>query len=153
MIISFDASSDVQTGASIQRVEEFADERGFHINEEKPLPLMPPHPLDPSGSLDDHGHRLRKILSAEEVAERFKGRYAQILLGSKDRDGGPPVFRIVYCPLLPNRIQPHFDPAVSRRLLCYCVLSCSDPILVPSRLPHSAHHTILYGPRNKLLRC
>ncbi len=117
MIISFDASSDVQTGAAIARVEEFGVERGYDIVAERDIPPLPPHPLDPSSAKDRKGNALRKRLSAQETEERFAGRFAQILNGRKQHAGvqsdGEPDLRILYCPLLPSAAQPEYDPAVS----------------------------------------
>lgn len=137
IILSFDQSSDVQTGAALSRLNDFAVERKVILLPQDPLPDLPPHPLDEKGRKDGRGVLLRKSLSSEEIESRFKGRYAQVFvgwyrdgtsssssMGSIDLEAGlhhdrksypkrPPDLYIIYCPLLPHHSQPTYDPVVS----------------------------------------
>lgn len=124
VVLAFDASSDVQTGAALSRINDFGSDRGLDIVVRTPLAPLPPHPLDPAGRKDTDGRPLRKSLEPEEIDERFKGRYAQVLDGhwigsalpsprSAQQEKPDSDLAFVYCPLLPNSIQPGFDPAVS----------------------------------------
>jgi hypothetical protein len=122
------------------RLNEFALERNVVLMARDPLPdLLPPHPLDEKGRKDSKGVPLRKVLSSEEIASRFKGRYAQVFVGwyrdelvgregkirskaagllsvDERKEFTPtesPHFYLLYCPLLPHHCQPSYDPVVS----------------------------------------
>jgi len=47
--------------------------------------------------------------------EGWRGRHTVILNGWRDSQDceRPPDLRMLYCPLLPNKVQPNFNPAVS----------------------------------------
>ena len=151
MILSFDASSDVQTGAAISRVQEFGEERGFDIIPSTELDPLPPHPLDLEGKKDSKGNILRTQLDAAEIEERFRGRYAQTLEAwavAKREQGVDPDFRIVYCPLLPSSVQPEFDPAVSAIKLRIGL--CFEPdhwiVAVRQTAPFSTSYNLVWTP-------
>lgn len=131
-----DFSSDVQSGAALARIADFGRERGLHIQERdelKPLPEWPQEDADKEGK-----KKKNKTLSAEEIQERFKGRYAQVLDASPisaenrteeegpthvDNDGirynkrhQPQADKgatLIYLPLLPNKCQPDYDPSTA----------------------------------------
>ncbi|KAM0751014.1 FabD/lysophospholipase-like protein [Meredithblackwellia eburnea MCA 4105] len=120
LIILFDASSDVQKGAALTRINDYGATKGLvftprvHLSDLAPL------------KMDDEGKPIQ--LSAEDIAKRFDGRYAQLLDGKPHRDlegkegivlndqHQPQAWRevlLVYIPLLPNGVNPTYDPSTA----------------------------------------
>ncbi|KAI5475572.1 FabD/lysophospholipase-like protein [Pseudohyphozyma bogoriensis] len=77
VIILFDASSDVQKGSALSRINDFGHTKGLHFRPRSPLPSLPDLPTNSQGEPVQ--------LTAEEMRERFDGRYAQILDGEAVR--------------------------------------------------------------------
>ena len=139
-MIAFDASSDVQTGSALQRIQHFADDCGLTLSM-RPDPTPTPTPMPTSDEQN----------SDSDLDIKFHGRYAQIL--DAHREDGTHV-RLIYCPMLPNAIEPDFDPSVSaffhkgrRSLLAH-------PPVPENRHRHSATRTTWYGlGRRSPLQC
>lgn len=108
IILAFDASSDVQTGSAIRRVQNFADDCHLKLEDQTHLFKAPePRLRDGSDSSDgsDGG-----CCPGMNVESKFLHHYAKVFRGK--RDSGEEVW-IVYCPLLPNGGNPNFNPSVS----------------------------------------
>lgn len=69
------SSSDVEKGSALERIDEFAKEKGLSI---KPRQTLPPL-SELSLVKNAEGKDVPPTLTAEETAARFEGRYAQIL--------------------------------------------------------------------------
>jgi phospholipase A2 len=97
IILAFDASSDVQTGSAIQRIQSFADDCHLTITDETASFSLPKP----------------RFLGAEagmEVEAELLHSYSRVFGGV--REDGRKMY-LVYCPLLPNGENPEFDPSVS----------------------------------------
>lgn len=105
IIISFDTSSDVQTGAATRRMHNFAKDCNIHL-EDVTASFDPPRPR-----IVAEGAKL--TASAMEVEKKFLHMYARVFCGRRDNGQG---LYIVYCPLLPNAVRPDFDPSVRSSL-------------------------------------
>jgi cytosolic phospholipase A2 len=98
VFISFDASSDIHTGAAVQRLHHFAADFGIELKEV---------------TREFHNPQRNKALSSShalEVESRFIDHYARLFHGR--RQSGQDTY-IIYCPLLPNASNPDFNPTVS----------------------------------------
>lgn len=102
IIIAFDASSDVQTGAATRRMYNFADDCHIQL-EDVTGSFDPPRPRYVSGINETDS-------AASKVERRFLHKYARVFHGV--REDGAELY-VVYCPLLPNGTNPGFDPSVS----------------------------------------
>ena len=100
IFISFDSSSDVQTGAAVQRLHHWAADFDFELQEE--TDLFDKHQKDPGIDSD----------AGSETEARYLDQYARVFRGT--RQNGHEVY-VVYCPLLPNGNNPDYNPAVSFR--------------------------------------
>lgn len=98
VFISFDASSDIHTGAAVQRLHHFAADfdidlrdvtREFH-KPQRNTALCSTHAL--------------------EVESRYINHYARVFHGT--RQSGQDMY-IIYCPLLPNALNPDFNPTTA----------------------------------------
>lgn len=139
---------DVQKGAAIQRIQEGGLQKGLDIRPRVVLPPLPP--LTPQRSDPDEKPKA-PTLTGQQIQERFKGRYAQVL---DARPNGPEQMAewqrrkaagelqkwelddfkvkqdgimyndknvplptnpasLVYLPLLPNKVQPDYDPSTA----------------------------------------
>ncbi|OBS24465.1 hypothetical protein FPOA_05007 [Fusarium poae] len=98
IFISFDSSSDVQTGAAVQRLHHFAADFDFELQEETQVFHSPRKNID---LVPDNG---------TEVESRYLDQYARVFRGT--RESGQTVY-IVYCPLLPNGVNPSFNPSAA----------------------------------------
>jgi phospholipase A2 len=98
VFISFDASSDIHTGAAVQRLHHFAADFDFELIEE---------------TKDVHKPQKNQALNAAsgpEVESRYLDYYARVFRGTKHN--GQTIY-VIYCPLLPNGLNPDFNPSVS----------------------------------------
>jgi phospholipase A2 len=98
IFISFDASSDIHTGAAVQRLHHFAADFDFELIEE---------------TKDVHKPQKNQALNAAsgpEVESRYLDYYARVFRGTKHN--GRTIY-VIYCPLLPNGLNPDFNPSVS----------------------------------------
>lgn len=102
IIISFDTSSDVQTGAATTRMYNFAKDCNIRL-EDVTTSFDPPRPR-----IVTNGNKLFSA-AAMEVEMKFLHMYARVFHGT--REDGQELY-IVYCPLLPNAVWPDFDPSV-----------------------------------------
>lgn len=98
VFISFDASSDIHTGAAVQRLHHFAADFNIELRD-----------------VTREFHKPRRNTSlcssqALEVESRYIDHYAKVFHGT--RQSGQDMY-IVYCPLLPNALNPDFNPTVS----------------------------------------
>lgn len=109
IIVAFDASSDVQTGSALRRIQNFADD--CHITLEDRTALFNP-------SLGNVRTATDSIAAANTKAESS---YARVFHGT--RTSGKEMF-VIYCPLLPNAVTPSFDPSVSSFSALPCVFEC-----------------------------
>ncbi|KAG6360948.1 hypothetical protein INS49_012016 [Diaporthe citri] len=102
IIISFDTSSDVQTGAATRRMYNFAKDCNIHLEDVTAL-SDPPRPR-----IATDGKELST--AAMELEKKFLHMYARVFHGG--REDGRELY-IVYCPLLPNAVRPGFDPSTT----------------------------------------
>ncbi|KAJ4264240.1 hypothetical protein NW762_005434 [Fusarium torreyae] len=102
VFISFDASSDIHTGAAVQRLHHFAADFSIELREE----TRDFHKPKKSPALVSE----TKLSAGSEVEARYMNHYARVFWGT--RPSGREIY-IIYCPLLPNGINPHFNPSVS----------------------------------------
>ncbi|CAH0021599.1 unnamed protein product [Clonostachys rhizophaga] len=98
VMISFDASSDVQTHSALQRIHNFAEDSGIHLEDCTDLFELP-------SSRSEEG---AFGLAAAHIELHHLQQYAQVFRGRR-HDGQ--VLYIVYCPLLPNPVNPHYNPS------------------------------------------
>ncbi|RGP77108.1 phospholipase a2 [Fusarium longipes] len=98
VFISFDSSSDVQTGAAVQRLHHFASDFGFELQEETDLFHKPTRNADLASD------------AGVDVESRYINQYARVFRG--ERQTGQIIY-IIYCPLLPNGVNPEFDPSTA----------------------------------------
>ncbi|SCV48303.1 related to phospholipase A2, cytosolic [Fusarium fujikuroi] len=98
VFISFDASSDIHTGAAVQRLHHFAADfdidlrdvtREFH-KPQRNTALCSTHAL--------------------EIESRYIDHYAKVFHGT--RQSGQDMY-IIYCPLLPNASNPGYNPTTT----------------------------------------
>ncbi|KAH7157303.1 acyl transferase/acyl hydrolase/lysophospholipase [Dactylonectria estremocensis] len=99
MIIAFDASSDVHTDAAIRRIKAFADDCNIEL-EDRTTSFDPP----PGRQYLDSG----ATEVSSDTESRYLNHYARVFGGS--RQNGQKVY-LVYCPLLPNPLNPMFNPS------------------------------------------
>lgn len=104
LIIAFDASSDVQLGSAIRRLQNFAEDCNLELEELTDL-FDPVQPCFDSAGDESPAHK---------IENQFLEQYSRVFRGL--RPTGEEVY-IVYCPLLPNGSNPSFDPSVSLALL------------------------------------
>jgi phospholipase A2 len=98
IFISFDASSDIHTGAAVQRLYHFAGDFNIELIEEtkdfhKPQKNTP-----------------LNVATGTEVESKYLDCYARVFRGT--RHNGQTIY-VIYCPLLPNGLNPDFNPSVS----------------------------------------
>ncbi|VUC27298.1 unnamed protein product [Clonostachys rosea] len=98
VIISFDASSDVQMHSALQRIHNFAEDSGIHLEDRTDI-FEPPRSRREEGVLGP---------AAAHIESHHIQQYAQVFRGR--RQNGQ-VLYIVYCPLLPNPVNPHYNPS------------------------------------------
>jgi hypothetical protein len=119
-IRSFDASSDDQKGAVLERINEFGAIKGLNFTPRVNYLAFPPLAQVASTDSKDKGKMVPAQLSAEDMSAWFEGHYAQILDGVPanviaGREGvvyndkhQPQAWRgmlLVYLPLLPVRFS------------------------------------------------
>lgn len=125
---------DVQKGEALQRISDFGKDKGVKITPREVLPDLEPLPVQDPKEGKEKEKPEPVQLSAEEISERFKGRYAQVLdstpLPESEIEGAhrkpdgllynhrnqPQAEKsntLVYLPLLPNKIQPEYDPSTA----------------------------------------
>ncbi|KAF5602532.1 phospholipase A2 [Fusarium pseudocircinatum] len=98
VLISFDASSDIHTGAALQRLHHFAADFDIELQEvtwefHKP-------------------QRNEKLASSHalDIESRYIDHYARVFHGT--RLSGQKIY-IIYCPLLPNGTNPGYNPTTA----------------------------------------
>ena len=96
IILAFDASSDVHTGAAIRRIQNFAHDCHLELEDRTALFDLP-------------DRRICKG-TGSETEEKFLRQYARVFRGK--RENKREVW-VVYCPLLPHVRNPDFNPSVS----------------------------------------
>jgi len=101
ILLAFDASSDVQKGSAIQRIQNFADDCNIKLEDYT-------ESFDPALAQFDGGAGL-------EVETKFLHLYSRVFRGK--RETGQDMY-LVYCPLLPNGWNPSFDPSVGAQNSC-----------------------------------
>ncbi|CAG7566029.1 unnamed protein product [Fusarium equiseti] len=122
IFISFDSSSDVQTGAAVQRLHHWAADFDFELQEETAIFHKPRNNLE----IDSN--------AGSDIEGRYLDQYARVFRGT--RQNGHEVY-IIYCPLLPNGINPDYNPAVSSHtLLINNPADLSDISLLNLYKPH-----------------
>ncbi|KAF4456349.1 hypothetical protein F53441_1508 [Fusarium austroafricanum] len=102
IFICFDASSDIHTGAAVQRLHHFAADFDIELREE---------------TRDFHKPQANTAVSPDggpEVESQYLDHYARVFRGT--RQNGQDLY-IIYCPLLPNALNPGFNPTVGVRTL------------------------------------
>lgn len=136
-----DFSSDVQSGAALERIQEFGAAKGVTIHPREHLDDLPPWPqelIDSKQEGKEDAKTRNKSLTADEIQARFKGRYAQILdvkvipEAERTKEQGPTHIdeagirynarhqpqatrdtTMIYMPLLPHACQPDYDPSTA----------------------------------------
>ncbi|KAK9420189.1 putative Lysophospholipase [Seiridium unicorne] len=102
VIIAFDASSDVQTGSAIRRIRNFADDVRLELQDETVM-FGPPSP-NPSFK-----QGIDSVKSASlQVESKLLDQYTRVFRCV--RETGQELY-IIYCPLLPNGVNPENDKA------------------------------------------
>ncbi|KAF5022165.1 hypothetical protein F66182_5752 [Fusarium sp. NRRL 66182] len=101
IFLAFDASTDVETEAAVQRLHQFAADLDITLKEEtrghyKPNKMLN---LDPSATSP-----------GSEIESRYINDYARVFCGK--RHTSKEIY-IVYCPLLPNGLNPDFHPSTA----------------------------------------
>ena len=139
VIISFDASSDVKTGAAIERIHEFGRECGIHIQkrppkegEEPPAPSPTSEQGADTASMSPSDMERQWQSEADHIRRAYEPLYAQRFDGwrlrkDKSTDRAPDV-HFVYCPLLPNAAQPGFDPTTAHYSTSYNLIWTADQV-------------------------
>lgn len=139
VIISFDASSDVKTGAAIERIHEFGRECGIHIQkrppkegEEPPAPSPTSEHGADTASMSPSDMERQWQSEADHIRRAYEPLYAQRFDGwrlrkDKSTDRAPDV-HFVYCPLLPNAAQPGFDPTTAHYSTSYNLIWTADQV-------------------------
>jgi phospholipase A2 len=135
ILLAFDASSDVQKGSAIQRIQNFADDCNITLADQTALFDFPVSQFSDGAGL--------------EVESKFLHHYARVFRGQ--RETGQEVY-LVYCPLLPNGNNPAFDPSVSASQLEES-RSEANVKLLSQRQPPSPTHTTSYGLQIKSRLC
>ncbi|KAI7779032.1 hypothetical protein LA080_001378 [Diaporthe eres] len=102
IIISFDTSSDVQTGAATTRMYNFAKDCNMDLEDVTALFNPPRQRIVMDGE--------KLSAAAMGVENKFLHMYARVFHGR--REDGRELY-IVYCPLLPNAVRPDFDPSTA----------------------------------------
>ncbi|KAF4987712.1 hypothetical protein FGRMN_10208 [Fusarium graminum] len=98
VFISFDASSDIHTGAAVQRLHHFAADFDIELLEE---------------TENFHRPRMNDVIegkAARNIESQYLDNYARVFRGN--RQNGQK-FYIIYCPLLPNGLNPDFNPSTA----------------------------------------
>jgi phospholipase A2 len=115
IFIAFDASSDVHTGAAIKRLHHFAADFHIELGEETGIFHEPQQDVHfNSQSVTTHG---------SEIESTYKNHYAKVFQGT--RRNGQEIY-IVYCPLLPNGVNPGFNPSVSSAPMVLIIILISS---------------------------
>ena len=139
VIISFDASSDVKTGAAVERIHEFGRECGIHIQkrppkegEEPPAPSPTSEHDADTASMSPSDMERQWQSEADHIRRAYEPLYAQRFDGwrlrkDKSTDRAPDV-HFVYCPLLPNAVQPGFDPTTAHYSTSYNLIWTADQV-------------------------
>lgn len=139
VIISFDASSDVKTGAAVERIHEFGRECGIHIQkrppkegEEPPAPSPTSEHDADTASMSPSDMERQWQSEADHIRRVYEPLYAQRFDGwrlrkDKSTDRAPDV-HFVYCPLLPNAAQPGFDPTTAHYSTSYNLIWTADQV-------------------------
>lgn len=102
IFIAFDASSDVHTGAAIKRLHHFAADFNIELGEETGVFYEPDQ--------DAHSNSRSITTHGSEIESRHMNHYAKVFQGT--RRNGQQMY-VIYCPLLPNGVNPGFNPSVS----------------------------------------
>lgn len=102
VLIAFDASSDVQTGSAIKRIQNFADDCHLELEDQTALFDLP----EPRFHTSEDGTGG----DSTEVECKFLRKYARVFRAT--RENGQEIY-LIYCPLLPNGSNPGFNPSVS----------------------------------------
>ncbi|KAF5544171.1 phospholipase A2 [Fusarium phyllophilum] len=114
VFISFDASSDIHTGAAVQRLHHFAADFDIELREV---------------TWEFHKPQRNEVLSSShalEVESRYIDHYVRVFHGT--RQSGQSIY-IIYCPLLPNGTNPDYNPTVSLVTLTENLLISLDSIV------------------------
>ncbi|EEU41580.1 uncharacterized protein NECHADRAFT_53807 [Fusarium vanettenii 77-13-4] len=117
IFIAFDASSDVRTGAAIQRLHQFAADFHIELGEETEIFHKPEQDIDSSSEgITSHG---------SEIDSRQMNHYAKVFRGT--RRNGQNIY-VIYCPLLPNDVNLGFDPSTASFSTSYNLMWTPDQI-------------------------
>jgi len=144
VIISFDASSDVKTGAAVARIHEFGKECGIEIKKRE---LNYERPRTDGNETTSGENRPGRVANgsvspselerhykdeADKIREEYEPLSAQRFDGwrmkkNRSTDRAPDV-HFVYCPLLPNAVQPGFDPTTAHYSTSYNLIWTADQV-------------------------
>ncbi|KAF4499922.1 phospholipase A2 [Fusarium agapanthi] len=98
VFISFDASSDIHTGAAVQRLHHFAADFDIELRE---------------ATWEFHKPQRNEVLSSShalDIESRYIDHCARVFHGT--RQSGQKIY-IIYCPLLPNDTNPGYNPTTA----------------------------------------
>ncbi|KAH8890377.1 FabD/lysophospholipase-like protein [Thozetella sp. PMI_491] len=104
VIIAFDASSDVRSGSAIRRIQNWADDCGIKAEEVTDCFASPKSQFQTDEVISG------EETSAAAIEAQFLGKYARVFRGR--REDGREIY-LIYCPLLPNGVNPDFDPSTA----------------------------------------
>ncbi|KAK8092002.1 phospholipase A2 [Apiospora hydei] len=110
IIVAFDASSDIQSSHAERRLHNFAEDCHMSL-EDITGELYRPTPKYVAFNQVPTTDATSTAATAAETEAKYLHRYVKVFKGIR-QDRGKELY-IIYCPLLPNGINPGFDPSTA----------------------------------------
>ncbi|KAK8057586.1 acyl transferase/acyl hydrolase/lysophospholipase [Apiospora saccharicola] len=112
IIVAFDASSDIESRHTEQRLHHYAEDCHMSRLEDVTSRLYNATPkYDDMRTNQATDAAPTAAAAAAETEATYLHRYVKVFEGVRESSGKE--LDIVYCPLLPNGVNPGFDPSVS----------------------------------------